>query len=322
MRAVLGSWLLILGCAQEPSSSADNVVPESETDDEPVGDLYDPVAREFEWIENPDLDMLAGFPPDPQGIVWAFHGGGGSLVSVLQTEWISIYNELLDRGLGVVLTQSRDRTAGRWSERDVEHLGNILDHLGQTSGITSDLPMGVLAFSNGTHMVSWMLDVEEWDVRAASLHQGSSLVEDIPTLYVSAENDEIGRNEAYYRVSGIVDRCARTAGDCRLLAAEELTLRPLRFTRLPNVSEEDSRAYFADMVRLELVDEDGERLASIDTEADINRVHERLRRGVRNREFVERVATQVRVVWATHRLSAVFAAQEAEFLASHLLTEP
>lgn len=289
---------------------------------QPTTPIYATIERSFEWTNDFETEAKFHVPPDARGIVWAFHGNGGGLPSVQQPEWIAVYNALVARGIGVVITKSLDRATGQWGLADQAEIVGIFDAMVQQwDAIPRDIPQGVLGFSGGSQMAKLFEDLaarEGWTFRAAAIHQGSAQMTAVPTLYVAAENDDIGRDAAYYEQAGLVDVCAASAGDCRLREGAEILLDPRRFVRLQDVDEDRSRILFDELVELGLIDATGARAVLLDDEHPVQGEIERYIKASRFGATAEFAAGQLRVVWATHRLSSEFAPEEAAFFVEHL----
>src|SRR5688500_17011266 len=55
-----------------------------------------PIASHFEWV---DEEFEGGrlttyMPSNPRAVLFAFHGTNGGVDTVLQTEWLELYNQL------------------------------------------------------------------------------------------------------------------------------------------------------------------------------------------------------------------------------------
>lgn len=279
------------------------------------------ISSEFPWTNDTDTRARTTIPDDPVGIVWAFHGAGGGMSSVLQTEWIALYNELVAHDIGVVLTQSKDRERGRWEEEDLEHVAVIWNALVEDHDLPSDLPMGAVAFSAGARMAELLVehaDAEGWTVAALALHQGASIVEEVPTFYVAAENDELGRDESFYEDLGLLDSCV---DPCVFREGTEIDLLRHRFARVQGIDADMSEYAFAEAVERGMVDADGVRRISTDRPT-LEQYLDRYARALALGGHHDAAATQLRVVWATHRFSSEFALEEASFFRTHFEPQP
>ena len=305
---------LVVACTADP------VTPTGDSG----GSATDPFAtieRQFDWTNDFDTDAKFHVPEDAVGIVWAFHGNGGGLPSVQQPEWIAVYNTLVRHGVGIVITKSLDRQTGVWSLDDQDELVAIFDAMvGTYQAAPRDIPQGVLGFSGGSQMARMFEDLaarQGWQFRAAAIHQGSAQMTAVPTMYIGAENDDIGRTGAYYESSGLIDVCRAAVGDCQMREGREIPLDARRFARIPDVDEMRSRILFDEMVSFGLVDPQGSRTFDFEGKRSIADEMERYNKLSQYGSTASLAAGQLRVVWATHRLSSEFAADEAEFFVQH-----
>ena len=314
-------WALAgaLGCAPSappPSRETSELSPlPTELEDGDNGTTED-VSSEFPWTDDEQLRARIIIPDAPRGLVWAFHGAGGGLSSVLQTEWVALYNELVANNIGVVLTQSLDRDRGRWEEADVAHIAQIWSALTESYDLPYDLPMGAITFSAGANMAERLVEhaeTEGWRVAALALHQGPMVIEGLPVFYVAAENDEIGRNEAFYEELGLLETCVEP---CVFREGQEIDLLRHRFARIPGVDAEMSEYAFAEAIERGMVDAAGVRQINPDQDT-LELYLNRYARALDLDGHHEAAATQLRVVWATHRFSSEFAVEQAEFFRAH-----
>lgn len=328
MRGFATLMLGLVACSGGNSDTTD--VPGTDTGalefpDVPLTEPNTSIARVFQWE---DVQILGGryrylyhVPDDAIGIVWAFHGGFGGLESVQQIEWIAIYNQLVQRGIGVVLTQSIDRKMGDWTEDDVTRTIEIFDDMVEDGAVAPEIAQGVMGFSGGSDMCRMMVErglSEGWDMRVAAVHQGGQLIDQVPTMFIASENDETGRVREFYTERNYAENCRAVAGDCRLREGKEIPLDPLRMARLPGVDQKRAPDFFDDLLRLQFIDAEGNRRVVFETDEGvdfhIDRYLQLSRMGARASE----AATQLRVVWATHRISSEFVEEEANFFWTYM----
>lgn len=283
---------------------------------------YATIERQFEWTNDFDTEAKFHVPPNAVGIVWAFHGNGGGLPSVQQPEWIAVYNHLVQHGIGVVITKSLDRQTGTWGLADQDELAAIFEAMvSQWDAVPRDIPQGVLGFSGGSQMARMFEDLsarEGWDFRVAAIHQGSAQMTAVPTLYLAAENDDVGRTGAFYEKRGLVDVCVAAGHDCRLLEGTEIRLDRRRFQRLADFDAARSQTTFDEMVAFGLIDAAGDRTVSFEPEGVLQKTLDAYEKVSRAGSAASFATGQLRVVWATHRLSSAFAPEEADFFLEHL----
>lgn len=291
-------------------------------------DPYDTIEANFPWEER-EIDGFGAMwhvPSDPVGLVWVFHGTNGNLAAITQAEWLLIYNQLDARGIGIVATNSTDRATGQWdleelvpsANADFPRLAQIRQVLLEETALQPDTPHAALGFSQGAGFTSTfasMATAEGWDLRGLLKHQGAGSTTSLPSLYVSAENDENGQTPD--RLGPVAEECAAaTSADCPHRVGLEIPLDPLRFARMPEFSQEQSTVMFEELVELGIVDPSGGRLIELEDMEEVFADYQR----TSAYPAPSLVVTQLRVVWATHRLSGAFASEEATFL--HALLQP
>ena len=315
-----------MGSTADTSDTGSTIVVETD----PLAPIV-PNYGDFTTRRLPLVDPDAGYAyvlPDPPasviGVVIVFHGTDGGVGSVRQEEWVATYNQYVPRGIGVVITQSADRESGRWSqEADLPLVRAILEDMDREGLAPDGVPLGVLAFSAGGQMAGVVASVfadEGWNLRAAAMHQSSIPITSVPTLYVAAENDDTGRTRESYQSSGIVRQCREAAGDCRLREGAEVALDPHRFHRVPDISLEASEGMFEELVGRSYVDAKGVRLLDVSDRTQ-NAVAIDAWANASAYPSASAVKSQLRVVWALHRFSSEFAAEEAAFFREHFLAE-
>jgi hypothetical protein len=132
-------------------------------------------------------------------------------------------------------------------------------------------------------------------------------------FFVSAANDETSATPD--NVQERADQCSDGGNRCVHRPAPELALHPLRFSKSPAYGQEQSENMFTELIDLQFIDAEGWRLPSIDlsTEEAIDAAIDQYEAETRVNSPYD-AGQQLRVVWATHRLSAQFKVEEAEFL--------
>ncbi len=318
-----GALAVLAACSNDPSDEGGGDAP-VERDPPVETDPYvkiEPIFGDWDKDRLEEGDKLGYFyhvPENPIGLVWGFHGTNGSAKSLQQEEWVVFFNQLAQRGIGHVLTQSIDREDGIWSSDgspsnpDWQRVERIFDVLVADGVVPADIPQAAVGFSRGTQMnATWatLADLDGWDVRALVSHNGlgTRSITYLPVFYVAAENDTAGGNEAAMRP--VAQDCGRP---CKFRLGREIPLDPRRFLRL-GVTEERSTSLFEELEMLEFIDKDGERIVDLGTTSESQEeVFDSWQQ--QSRTNVSLALTQLRVVWATHRFSSEHATAEADFL--------
>ena len=262
------------------------------------------VQEQFEWteVDHEGFHAVWAMPDDPVGALVVFHGTNGAVAAVRQAEWVEIYNLLHPRGIGVIMTISEDRKSKQWDltplpdNVDYPRVQSLLARVADETDFTMDLPLVPVGFSQGCGMVELMgsqgPDAGQ-NVAGLVFHNcGSGAPNDLPTLYVDAENDPAAA------------RMADLAGghpDGTLLEGLEVPLHPNRFAKLSGFSVDESTRLFDALVDLEVIDTDGNRTVELgeDPEAVVVGIENALQV-----QYAADVVQQLRVVWAMHRVSA------------------
>jgi len=277
------------------------------------------VQPQFEWspvVDHEGLPATWVMPDDPVGALVVFHGTNGIIETVQQVEYIELYNLLVPRGIGIVLTVSEDRDAKQWDTAplpdnvDFPRVQSLLGRIADETAFTPDLPLVGLGFSQGCSMVDLLADQgPDAGVNAVGMvfhNCGQGGPRDQPALFVDAEND------------GASSRMASLASDHpdgTLLSGTEVPLHPNRFAKLISFSPEDSVGIFDELVGLEVVDTDG--LRTVDFGSDPEAVMEGIENALRVR-YAADVVQQLRVVWALHRISAQNKLDEAAWIEAQI----
>ena len=123
-------------------------------------------ALEYTESEFEGRAILSAIPDEPVGLVYLFHGSGGSANFATRLHTLVIAGRLHDLGYGLVASQSADRDGtasgsndgqARWnigdagidSNIDIRHLLALREQLIDTTGVTASTPVFVMGMSNG-----------------------------------------------------------------------------------------------------------------------------------------------------------------------------
>ncbi|GAB5450965.1 MAG: hypothetical protein Hals2KO_12930 [Halioglobus sp.] len=220
-------------------------------------------------------------PADPVGIVYLFHGTGGSANIALRTEVIDQTNELTARGYGWVATESTERTGNkRWdvfdaslaTNPDLARLSRLHDELIATTGTSSSTPIFGIGMSNGARMVTLfgqafadggypVAAVAPFNGRAApSVKVAGGLA--VPGFWVTSVNDtvvppgEVISDQQDSATLGTVTQLTNKA---------EEPLLPVRFTRIPTIDAEEAVGIYSLLYGTGAWDEDGNRVLDLET---------------------------------------------------------
>jgi len=145
----------------------------------PVIGQYSPIVNfpvsTFEYTGDPlvdqsgdtvtfELKVYHSIPENPKGVIYFFHGGGGSgLIWLLLVEQPFLLNEAIDRGYGIITMDSNNRNGNRWDvgmdtngnivgqndSYDTEHVWMVHQNMLDNGKYDEDTPLFAVGFSNG-----------------------------------------------------------------------------------------------------------------------------------------------------------------------------
>ena len=238
-----------------------------------------PAAPATSW-QFEGFQVYAHVPADPVGVVYVFHGSGGSAEIVNRIEPTDQLNALVARGYGWVATESTDRTVDRrWdvadpslvSNPDLARLDRLHDELIATTAVAADTPMFGIGMSNGARMVTLWGQVfadSGHPVAAVAPFMGRAALPvrsagglTVPGFWVMAENDSVVSNPQI-----VTDQAANAANGVasELRTKNEEPLLAARFTRIPAIDETEAEAIRAALEGTGVWDEHGVRVMSIE----------------------------------------------------------
>jgi poly(3-hydroxybutyrate) depolymerase len=279
------------------------------------------------------FDVVSYVPDDPVGLVYVFHGSGGSAKFATRVETVDSLNDLIDRGYGFVATESTERAGNRrWNvfdpsldtNLDLARLARLQQHVVDTTTVTQATPLVGLGMSNGARFVS--LWGQQWadagyPVRAIAMYMGTIASPvtaggglDVPTFFVIAENDFTSPPGPI--IADHLETAARgTPTD--LVVAREQPLTSTRFLRIPEIDAAEADAVVAALVATGAWDGQGRRPAGVSIADAVARAG-----GVQLPASVlpqrSEIADQCALVLAVHQMRGDVKAQVGNFLDEHL----
>src|SRR5262245_45103213 len=152
--------------------------------------------------------VISYVPENPRGLVFVFHGTGGSADFAEKLNTVDVLNTYVAAGYGFASTSSTERTGDmRWdafdpsltTNPDLARLLRLRDHLIATAGVTDTTPLFGIGHSNGSRFVT--LWGQTWSdaglpVRAIWASAGriaqpvtSAGGLTVPTFFTAAAND-------------------------------------------------------------------------------------------------------------------------------------
>ena len=291
-------------------SACDPVIPSAEFDD-----------WSFEGFK-----VYSLVPASPRGLVYFFHGSGGSAEFALRVETIDVIYVLLERGYGFVATESTQRLAPRrWlvsdpslsDNPDLSRLRRLHQELVLTTEVTEQTPIFGIGMSNGARMVSLfgqtffnaaypVVAVAAVMGTVASPVAGSGGLT-VPTIFVEAENDTTVSNE---QIRADFMQTKTNGVDAELLTKKEEPLLEWRFTRVPSIDSSEALKITDWAFSTGIWNEDGIRQVTLD-EAISLLLSESLGVGLEGDE--REVQAQFANILAVHQFTALFRAHIADF---------
>ncbi|MBL7520572.1 hypothetical protein I6A84_21395 [Frankia sp. CNm7] len=293
----------------------------------------------------PDQGDFEGFatysyiPAHPAGIIYLFHGSGGSADFAVKIETVDVLNEMIGRGFGYVATESTERSGGRrWdvddpslaSNPDLARLDRLRRHVIETTAIDPGTPTYGLGMSNGSAFAALWAAAES---AAGVPISGVALYMAGPTKAVDRLG---GLRVPTFMVVGVNDTVTRPAKQKADLAAiaragfptelREVSQRPVtsaRYLRVPGVTEATAKAVVTAYQQAGLIDSAGALLVSPSagradaTDDPFRRI--RLPAGLTPDQRTAIHAETLATIGA-HQFNAEFKAQNADFFATHRIS--
>jgi dienelactone hydrolase len=263
--AALAAWFT-LGVARSPTSAQDL----------PAG---------FGQSAFEAFPVIASIPTQPRGLVFVFHGSGGSSRFAARPGTVPVLRALLDEGYGFVATDSTQREPPRrWNVLDLDLTRNadlarllrLHDHLIATGEIARDTPLFTMGMSNGATMAlvtAAAFAREKRPIRAAAAYEGGpgpagdfSGWKDyrVASFIVAAENDWTVKAQ---RLESFAGALKQWGVPVEFHLARERPLARDAFAGLPGVDAARSASIVDDLVNAGVVDASGKRLLQFDTAA-------------------------------------------------------
>jgi hypothetical protein len=250
-------------------------------------------------------------PADPAGIVFMLHANKKTASTMFSVEHEELYNEFAERDLAYAAVSN---SGGKWDLKvdpdngDFARVAEVRNHLIQEGAIAAETPVFAVGFSGGSMFAPVLIQLgmdAGWDVRAFSSHNTAPKIapEGVAAMFTAHQNDNPVKIIDQYEEQALLGM------PTMLVELEELALNPLRFTKLSFVTEEESFAYFDELLTAGLIDENGVKMAD---GAELDGALGELR------DIPAPAKSQLTVIWREHIFSADAACSEAEFLVGQL----
>jgi hypothetical protein len=289
-------------------------------------DTDGPVVAEMD-IEHVTFDgfrAVRAIPAQPVGLVFVFHGSGGSADFALKIETIDVLNELWRRGFGFAATESTDRARKQWdnntatptSNADLARLVRLHDEFIAAGPVTDRTPVYAIGMSNGSGFATvWSEAMRTMGRPIAAVGKYMAGVPGViadnggvtvPTFMVVGTNDS---PDAVERQRRDRDRIERTTTPIEYHELTPSALTADRFLRVPGMDLAAGEAVLADLRAGGFVDDTG-RLAVDPSELAAATVST-------SPGLAGDVEQQVKAVFAMHQMNAARKQENADFFERH-----
>src|SRR5690606_1748738 len=202
------------------------------------------------------VSVLYYIPPDPAGIIFRFHGSGGSNQSVLLSVESRLFsNDAVAQDFGIVAINSSDRVTGDWNlnpppnNPDLVNVQAVITTFRKLGLISKSVPLLAQGTSRGGVFSSEVVYFLNFRADAIYIAYGVNLimpVTTVPTIFSLAANDDQpmvsqeGNQNAYNQFIDLQNRGIRTSYKLN----QPSPVYPERFWRLAGLSRDDSRAIY------------------------------------------------------------------------------
>lgn len=202
------------------------------------------------------VSVLYYIPPDPTGIIFRFHGSGGSNQSVLlSVESRLLSNDAVAEGYGIVAINSADRINGDWNlspppnNPDLTNVQAVIEQFRKLGLISDSVPLLAQGTSRGGVFSSEAVYHLNFSADAIYIAYGVNVVMPIttvPTIFCLAANDDQemvgpeGNQRAYEQFVNLQNRGIRSGYNLN----QPSPVYPERFWRIADLTADDSRAIY------------------------------------------------------------------------------
>jgi predicted esterase len=222
------------------------------------------------------FDVISYVPDHPRGLVYLFHGTGGSANFAEKIETIDVLNRLIARGYGFVSTSSTERTGNkRWlvtdpsltTNPDLARLTRLQANLVATTPVDANTPLVGIGMSNGARFVTtWGQSFKNggYPVKAIWASHGTTAPPydqagqlTAPVVFSTSEND--------FTVppGGVIQSfiTAHNAGTpSEIFASHERNLNAAQYQRIPGIDPNEAKQIFFSLVATGVWDGNGKRV--------------------------------------------------------------
>jgi hypothetical protein len=271
--------------------------------------------------------VISYVPEHPRGMVYVFHGTGGSANFAERVETTDVLNRLIARGYGFVSTSSTERTGDqRWdaadpsltTNPDLARLARLQANLVATTGLEANTPLVGIGMSNGARFVtlwgqSWrnagypVKAIWASHGRTANPYDGAGQLT-VPTFFTTAEND--------FTVppGGVINSFATASNSgtpSELYISRERRLNSVQYERIPGIDADEGRQIVSSLIATGAWNAQGDRVEPDIQKAAAEAATVNLPASVQSakNEIVNETALQL----AVHQFTAEFAEKAIAF---------
>jgi hypothetical protein len=292
-----------------------------------------PVSPDEAWDqwEFEGFPVISFVPENPVGLVYFFHGSGGSAAFVTLVETTDTINELTSRGYGFVSTESTLRTGTkRWAvtdpslstNPDLARLERLQAAMIATTDVTPDTAILGVGMSNGARMVTLfgqsfadagypVVAIAPYAGRVADpVTSAGGLT--VPSFFVINVNDQTVDNAA---ITTNYEATVANGTPALLTTKYEEPLLDLRFTRIPGIDEAEAELIRQTFEDTGVWDPAGVRVVDIEPAIDLL-VDVDLPRSVRSDRGA--IRSQVQALLGLHQFTSLHRVPLADFFDEQL----
>jgi hypothetical protein len=278
------------------------------------------------------FDVISYVPDHPRGIVYLFHGTGGSANFAQKIETTDVLNRLILRGYGFVSTSSTERTGDRrWNAADpslttnpdLARLARLQAHLVATTPIEANTPLVGIGMSNGARFVtlwgqSWkdagypVKAIWASHGRTAQPYSGPGALK-VPVVFTTSENDFTAQSGGI-AASFIAAHNHGTPSEFYM--SQERNLNTAQYERIPGIDPDKAKQIYFSLVASGVWNGQGQRVDSDVVDAATRAVSAQLPASVAAQDNA--IDDESLLILAVHQFTAEYAEQVITFFGRYV----
>ena len=184
------------------------IMPNNDVNFYALQDSTGPIDFEYEIIQGPEnpKNVYYKFPENSTGTIFFFHGGNGSAENIVdRIEIIQFFQDALQKGYGIIITESENATLNtglnRWllepwtleENIDIANIQALIDTFTVRGNVNAQDPIYSAGVSNGGNFSSIVAHALNFNAAAMYSAQGNPpalyLVTETPTVFCPAKYD-------------------------------------------------------------------------------------------------------------------------------------